>query len=75
MTFNLGDAIRKGYAPSKRGSSRRRTLSREKLKEFKDYAKAKRAEILSHLLATGQKSANDRVQARRTGREGDVPSA
>ena len=57
MTFNLGDAIRKVRAVEARIKQEEDAFE-EKIKEFKDYAKAKRAEILSHLLATGQKSAN-----------------
>ena len=74
MTFNLGDAIRKVRAVEARIKQEEDAFE-EKLKEFKDYAKAKRAEILSHLLATGQKKRQHRVRHGVLEREGDVPSA
>lgn len=56
-TFNLGQAIMEVRAIEQKLEAMEDAF-KEKIKPLKDYAQQKRDEILTHLLTTGQKSAN-----------------
>lgn len=57
MTFNLGETIRQIRAIEAKMEAMEAAF-KEKMEPFKEFAQQKRNEVLQHLRATGQKSAN-----------------